>query len=174
MKVQRIVFLLGLCATIAACDMPDFNYSGKQGKITMIGNLMTLHVDGAPEASIASSGDLKIDGKPVALSSSQRGLLMLYYQGVTDIREQSVGAGKAGAEAGIKALNDSVNGKPDPNEKQKIDNQVSTQTHQLTLKMCQDEADLKTVQDQLVAQIPGFKPYGNIFAARSVDDCMKD
>lgn len=177
MKVRRIVALLGVCATIAACDMtgvPNFNYSGAQGKITLTNHLLTLHADNAPDASIAATGELKIDGKTVTISSTQRGLLMLYFQGVADIRDQSTNMGKAGAEAGVKALSDSVNGKPDPNEKQKIDGQASTQTHQLLLKMCQDETNLKAVQDQLVVQLPDFKPYGNIFSGRSVDDCMKD
>lgn len=174
MKYQRMVLLLALCAALAACDMPDFNYSGKNGKVTLNGNLLTLHVDGVPNATLGSSGDFNIDGKAVSLSPTQRGLLMLYYQSVMDIREQAVGMGKAGAAAGVKALQNSMSGKSDPNEKKKVDDDVSSQTHQLSLKMCQDEASLKTVQDQLTAQIAAFKPYGDIFPGRSIDECMKD
>ena len=166
--------LLAMCVVIAACDMPDFTYSGKNGKITLNGNLLTLHVDGVPNATLGSSGDFDIDGKVVSLSPTQHGLVMLYYQGVMDIREQALGMGKAGAAAGVEALQKSIDGKSDPNEKKKIDDDVSSQTHQLSLKMCQDEANLKTVQDQLIAQLPAFKPYGGVFPGRSIDECMKD
>lgn len=166
--------LLALCAALVACDMPNFSYGGKNGKITLNGNLLTLHVDGVPNATLGSLGDFTIDGKAVSLSPPQRGLLMLYYQGVMDIREQALGMGKAGAAAGVKALQNSMSSKSDPNEKKKIDDDVSSQTHQLSLKMCQDESNLKTVQDQLIAQIAAFKPYGDIFPGRSIDECMKD
>lgn len=174
MKYQRMIMLLAMSTVLAACDMPNFTYSGKNGKITLNGNLLTLHVDNAPDATLGSSGDLNIDGKAVSLSPPQRGLLMLYYQGVMDIREQAVGMGKAGAVAGVKALQNSAGGKSDPNEKKKIDDGVSSETHQLSLKMCQDESNLKTVQDQLTMQIPAFKSYGDIFPGRGIDECMKD
>jgi hypothetical protein len=174
MKYQRMTVLLALCAALVACDMPAFNYSGKNGKITLNGNLLTLHADHAPDATIGSSGNFTIDGKAVPLSPPQRGLLMLYYQGVMDIRVQVVGMGKAGAMAGVKALQNSIGEKSNPDEKKKAGDDVSPEMHQLSLKMCQDESNLKTVQDQLAAQISAFKPYGDIFTARSVDECMKD
>ena len=174
MKYRRMILLLALCAAVAACDMPNFTFSGKNGKITLDGNVLTLHVDGAPDATLVSSGDLTVDGKTVSISSPQRGLLMLYYQNVMDIREQGVNMGKAGAEAGLSAARHAVSGSSDPNEKRKIDADVEARTHQLALKMCQDQVNLKTVQDQLVAQTPAFKPYGGIFDKQSVDECMKD
>lgn len=174
MKYQRMIMLLATCFALAACDMPDFNYSGKNGKITAKGNLLTLHVSNAPDATIGSAGDFSIDGKAMPLSSPQRGLLMLYYQGVMDIREQAAGMGKAGALAGAKALQNSVGEKSNPDEKKKAGDDASSETHQLSLKMCQDESNLKTVQDQLDAQIPAFKPYGDIFPGRNIDECMKD
>jgi hypothetical protein len=45
---------------------------------------------------------------------------------------------------------------------------------QLGLKMCQDQANIKTVQDQLSAQLVEFKPYGGILGNDSVEDCQKD
>ena len=173
MKYQRMILLLATCIALAACDMPDFNYSSKNGKITAKGNLLTLHVGNAPDATIGSLGDFSIDGKAVPLSPPQRGLLMLYYQGVMDIREQAVGMGKAGVLAGAKALQNSIGENSDPSEKKKAGDDVSSET-QLSLKICQDESNLKTVQDQLAAQISTFKPYGDIFSGRSVETCMKN
>lgn len=174
MKHQRMILLLALCVVTAACGMPDFSYTGKNGNLTLKGNVLTLHVHGIPNASIGSSGDWNVDGKAVSVTPSERGLLMLYYQDVINIRTQSVEMGKTGAEESVKAIKNSIAGKSEPNKKQKIYNEVTAQANQLSLKMCQDQVNLKTLQDQLVKQIPSFKPYGAIFASNSVDECMKE
>lgn len=173
MKYQQAILLLALCGLVTACDMPDFNYSSKHGKISLTGNVLTLHADGAPDAALASSGDFSVDGKPVAITAPQRGLLMLYYQDVMDIREQSVGMGKAGAAAGLKAIKDKMGGTSNPDANKQIDDDVTAQIHQLMVKMCQDQVNLKTLQEQLVAQLPDFKPYGSMFTHSSVDECVK-
>jgi hypothetical protein len=146
-----MVLLLALSATLAACGMPDFYFMN--GKIIMIGNQLTLHVSGTPDASISSAGDFNLGGKAVPVTAPQRGLLMLYYQHMEDIRERSTAMSKA---------EDAADGKADSGQKQQLEHQHST---------CQDEANLKAVQDQLVTQMPAFKPYGNIFA--SADECAK-
>lgn len=169
MKHQRMILLLTLCMCLAACDMPNFSYGGKNGKITLDGNVLTVHANGAPDATIGASGDFTIDGKAVPLSPAQHGLLVLYYQGVADIREQA-----SGMKAGINAAKNAFVAKSDANEKEKLKDAVASQAHQLAVKMCQDETNLKAVQDQLNMQIPAFKPYGGIFRARSAEDCMKD
>jgi len=173
MKYQRAILLLALCGVVTACDMPDFNFSSKHGKISLTGNMLTLHADGGPDAALASSGDFSVNGKPVSITAPQRGLLMLYYQDVLDIRAQSVGMGKAGAAAGLKAIKNKMDGSSSPEAKKQIDADVTAQIHQLAVKMCQDQVNLKTVQDQLVAQLPDFKPYGNLFSYSSVDECVK-
>jgi hypothetical protein len=169
MKHQRTLLLLALIAGLAACDMPDFSYSGANGKLTLDGHVLTVHADGAPDATIGSAGDFAVDGKAVALSPAQRGLLVLYYQGAADIREQA-----NGMKAGITAAKDAFVAKPDAGAKQKLKDTVASQAHQLTVKMCQDETNLKAIQDQLNAQVPAFKPYVGIFRDRSTADCIKD
>lgn len=149
--------------------MPDFSYSGANGKLTLDGNVLTVHADGAPDATIGSSGELTIDGKGVSLSPAQRGLLVLYYQGVADIREQA-----SSMKAGIKAAKNAFVTQPDADQKQKLKDTVVSQAQQFTVKMCQDETNLKAIQDQLNAQVLAFKPYGGIFRERSTEDCIKD
>jgi len=149
--------------------MPDFSYSGANGKLTLDGDVLTAHADGAPDATIGASGELTIDGKDVSLSPAQRGLLVLYYQGVADIREQA-----SSMKAGIKAAKNAFGAKPDADGKQKLKDTVVSQAHQFTVKMCQDETNLKTIQDQLNVHVPAFKPYGGIFRERSTEECIKD
>ena len=169
MKYQRTLLLLALITCLAACDVPDFSYSGANGKLTLDGNVLTVHADGAPDATIGSSGEFTVDGKAVSLTPTQRGLLVLYYQNVADIREQA-----SDMKAGIKAAKDAFVAKPDANGKQKLKDTVASQAHQLTVKMCQDQTNLAAVQDQLNAEVPAFKPYGGIFRDRSTEACIKD
>lgn len=169
MKHRGVIVLLALCACLAACDMPDFSYNGENGKLTLDGNVLTVHADGAPDVTIGSAGDFSIDGKAVPLSPAQRGLLVLYYQDAADIREQA-----SSMKAGIKAAKNAFIAKPDANEKEKLKDAVVSQAHQFGTRMCQDEVNLKAVQDQLNLQVPAFKPYGGIFRARSTEDCLKD
>lgn len=164
-----MILLLILGMSLAACDVPDFSYNGHNGKLTLDGNVLTVHADGAPDATISASGDFIIAGKAVPLSPAQHGLLVLYYQGVTDIREQA-----SDMKAGINAAKNAFIAKPDANGKEKLKNSVVSQAHQLAVKMCQDEINLKAVQDQLTVQIPAFKPYGGIFSTHSAEDCIKD
>lgn len=156
MKHRSMIMLLALSATLAACGMPDFYFMN--GKIIMIGNQLTLHVSGTPDASISSAGDFNIKGKAVPVTAPQRGLLMLYYQHVEDIRERSTAMSKA--EEATNKETAEHDGKLDPGQ-QPSGNKHST---------CQDEASLKAVQDQLVTQMPAFLPYANIFGS---DDCGK-
>ena len=120
MKHRSMILLLALSATLAACGMPDFYFMN--GKIIMIGNQLTLHVSGTPDASISSAGDFNLGGKAVPVTAPQRGLLMLYYQQVEDIRERSTATSKA-EEAAAKEATD---GKPDSDQKQQLEHQHST------------------------------------------------
>ncbi|GLQ87055.1 hypothetical protein [Dyella flagellata] len=168
MKHQGTILLLALCTALAACDAPDFNYRGENGRISLDGNVLTLHVDDVPDATVGSSGDFIVDGKVESISSAQHGLLVLYYQGVADIRDQA-----NGLKAGVTAAKNAFVEKPGPDAKQKLKEAVESQAHQMSVKMCQDEVNLAGVQAQLVAQLPAFKPYGNIFPAKHADECTK-
>ncbi|RUL79717.1 hypothetical protein [Dyella choica] len=160
--------LLALCTLLAACEPRDFTYRGENGRISLEGNVLTLDVDNVPEATIGSSGDFFIDGKAASLSPAQRGLLVLYYQSVTDIRDQA-----NGMKAGVTAAKNAFVKKPGSDAEQKLEESVESQVHQMSVKMCQDEVNLASVQAQLIAQMPAFKPYGDIFREKHADECTK-
>jgi hypothetical protein len=171
MKYQRTILLLALCGVISACDMSDTTL--ENGAITMKDNIVSLHVSGLPDAVINANGDLQVADKVVTINPAQRGLLMLYYQSVHDVHETGKEMGKVGAKIGGTALKDKMQGK----SKADLDQDAQTGTQQLrtlSLKMCQDEANIKSVQDQLSAQLAEFKPYGNIMTQASIKDCLKD
>jgi hypothetical protein len=171
MKYQRTILLLALCVATTACDSPDT--AMENGAITLKDNVVTLHVSNAPDAIINATGDLQIGDKQVSTNDAQRGLLMLYYQNVHDVNHTGREIGKVGAKMGTKALRDKVEGKSKSEQDQDANTGVQ-QLHALSQKMCQDRANIKTVQDQLNTQLDGFKPYGSIITQDSVNSCMKD
>jgi len=170
MNYTRTITLLALCAAISACDTPDTTLAN--GGITLKDNIVTLHADGAPDAQIDASGTLVIDDKAVSVTPSQHGLLMLHYQNVSDIHQTGLTMGKVGAGMGMKAINDSLDGKSKA-EKNKDAEAGGEQLKTLGHKICQDDANITDIQDQLAAQLPAFRPYAKI-ATKHLSDCDKD
>lgn len=171
MNYRRTITLLALCATISACDVPDTTMMN--GDITLKDNLLALHVDGAPDALINSSGALQIGGKTIPVTPTQHGLLMLYFQNVMDVHQTGVDMGKIGAGIGAKALKNVFDGKSKAKQDQDAE-AGSKQLDALSQKICQDEANIKNVQDQLAAQLAAFKPYAGIVTSERLADCAKD
>lgn len=171
MNYRRTITLLALCAAVSACDTADT--SMVNGAIKLKDNIVTLHVDGAPEALINSDGALQIGGQIMPVTPVQHGLLMLYFQNVLDVHQTGAEMGKIGAGMGTKVLKDSMDGKSKA-EKDRDAQAGADQLKTLAHKMCSDEANIKNVQDQLASQLPAFKPYGNIMSSEHINDCGKD
>jgi hypothetical protein len=175
MKYQRTILLLALITALTACNIPQTTISnGKDGKITLQDDVVTLHVDGSPDATINMSGDLTIDNKSVSTTSSQRGLLMLYAQSMKAVHDQAMDLGTTSAKIGLAAAKNKISGQDDEAANKQLDDQAKKQASQYVVKMCQDQADIKAVQDQLAAQFAAFKPYGGIISDKSLADCRKD
>jgi hypothetical protein len=80
--------------------------------------------------------------------------------------------GKVGAGIGKQAIEDKLSGKSKDETDKNAENGTS-QLKALGKKICQDRMNMKNVQNQLVAQLPDFKPYGNIFTDANTS-CDKD
>jgi hypothetical protein len=165
-----MILLIALCAVVSACDMPDTTMAN--GAISLKNDIVTLHVSGAPDAAINATGDLQVGDKVVTVNAAERGLLMMYYQNVHDVNHTGREMGKIGSKIGAKAIKDKMEGKSKANQDQDAE-AGSQQLHDLSHKMCQDQANIKTVQDQLTAQLADFKPYANIITQDSVTSCQK-
>lgn len=170
MKYTRAITLFALCAAMSACDTADTTLAN--GGITLKDNIVTLHTDGAPDAQIDANGALVIGDKTVSVTPSEHGLLMLYFQHVMDVHDTGLAMGKAGAGMGMKAIKDSFDGKSKA-EKDKNVEAGGEQLKTLGRKICQDQANITDVQDQLATQLPAFKPYAKI-ATKHLSDCDKD
>jgi hypothetical protein len=175
MKYQRIIPLLALTAAITACNIPSTTISnGESGRISLSDDTVTLHVDGSPDATISNTGTLAIDDKPVTTTPPQKGLLILYVQSVKAVHDQALALGGAGAKMGLAALKEKIDGDDNDAAKKQRDNQATQQTQKYVSKMCEAQADIEAVQNQLAAQLPAFKPYGNIMRDKDIKDCEKD
>jgi hypothetical protein len=170
MKWHGTILVAAWCVLLGACDMPDTTMAN--GAVTLKDGVVTLKADGAPNAMIDSTGDLQIGDKTINVTSSQHGLLMLYYQGIQDVHDTGVAMGKAGASIGTHALKEKLSGK----SKEDIDKDATAGGQQMRTmghKICQDQVNIKTVQNQLAAQLREFKPYSTIFTDDNTK-CDKD
>lgn len=186
---------LALCALLSACSdhsddhnvivvhsgghtsVINSNISGlAHGSLHLGNGDVTVRAEGAPDAVINANGDLQIDQHPVAVNDAQRTLLKSYYSNATMILNDGIATGKAGAAVGEEAaksvLTRLASGSPDKIQ-QDIDAKVKP-LKEAALKICTDLGNVKNNQDQLVATLPAFKPYGNVVGSDDVDDCRKD
>ncbi|MBE1161208.1 hypothetical protein [Dyella acidiphila] len=171
MKYCRTALLFALCVAASGCNVPQTTMAN--GAVTYGNDLVSLHIKDAPDAVINASGDLQVGDKVVSVDAAQRGLLMLYYQNVHDVNHTGREMGKIGAKMGGRALKDKMQGKSEA-EQDKDAQAGSDQIKTLAQKMCQDEANIKAVQDQLGAQLADFKPYAGIFDQHEVKSCADD
>lgn len=170
MKSRSLACAALLCALLAACSMPDTTM--ENGAIKLYGDVVVLHVDGTPEADIASDGGFTINGKPVEVTPAERVLLAQYNRSVRDVRKTGLAMGRAGVETAAKAIAAKASSTPD-----RADTAAKAgagQLQDLSLDICKDTAAIKVAQDQLAAQLAAFKPYASIVSTASVTDCADD
>lgn len=182
---MRMHLLPALLATalLAGCGGSDDhltlinggNTSIEDGAIRVEGSQIVLHPEHGASATIGSSGDFAVDGKPVQITPAQRVLLLQYYAGADAVREHGVETGKAGAAIAGEAIKGAVSNMAGGDGKSTED-KVSAQTgkvKQAALKICDDLEQIRNAQDQLVTQLDAFKPYGQLITADSVSECRK-
>lgn len=171
MKYPMTMLVASLCVAVSACDIPDTTMMN--GDVTLKGDVVTLHVKDDPDAQVSSAGDLKVGDKTIVTTPAQRGLLVLYYQGIADVHDTGVAMGKAGIGMGKKAVEDKLSGKTKADTDKDAEN-GGDEMKVLAQKICQDQVNMKTVQNQLAAQLSDFKPYSHIFTDDNTSDCKKD
>ncbi|MEW9624738.1 hypothetical protein [Rhodanobacter geophilus] len=166
----RPLLAAALACTLAACQIPDTTM--ENGAIKLYGDVVVLHVDGAPEADIASDGGFTVDDKPVAITPADRALLVQYNRSVRNVRKTGMAMGKAGIETAAKAIAAKASSTPDRADA--AAKAGAGQLQDLSLGICKDTAAIKAAQDQLATQLAAFKPYASIVSAASVTDCEDD
>lgn len=168
--IVRPLLAAALACALATCRIPDTTMEG--GAIKLYGDMVTLHVNGAPEAEIASNGDLAIDGKAVASTPAERGLLAQYNHSVRSVHETCLAMGKAGIETAAEAI--AAKDSSTPEKADDAANVGASKLQDLNRDICKATAAIKIAQDQLAAQLAAFKPYASIVGASDASDCVHD
>jgi Protein of unknown function (DUF2884) len=183
MSHSRLIGALIFCGLIAGCgnnsdhvSIISAGYTSiANGGITVSDGTVTLHSNGAPDATINATGDLSIGGNALTTDAAQREQLQHYYSSVLAVRDHGIATGKAGAAVAGEALKSVasglVNGNPDEIGKQ-VDAKAKVVTD-AALKICQDIDEIKAAQDNLAGQLPSFKPYAGIVGNGDIRECRK-
>ena len=196
MTDKRTLCLLLVIGLIAGChEAPSesslvitqtSSVSGTNGKfvevrssltgIDVSHNVVTLHAENVPNATITSNGDLSIGQLKTAINSTQRAELKEYYHNALAIHADGVAMGKTGmlvvgqtiASSAMKSVGGSTGG---------IDKETdvkSKEAEQSSLKICEDLTNIKLAQDKLAEQLSAFKPYANIVDGNAAAACASD
>ena len=166
----RPLLIVALICALAACGMPDTTM--ENGAIKLYGDVVTLHVDAAPEADIAANGDFSIGGKAVAITPAERDMLAQYNRSVRAVHEAGLDMGKAGFVTAARAM--AAEASSAPGHADAATNDGTGKLQDLTLDICKATAAIKSAQDRLATRLTVFRPYASIVGAASVTDCSDD
>ncbi len=132
--------------------------------------------DGLPKAEITPKGDLLIEGKAVAINSSQRGMLLDYRHDVIDVAEAGMDIGTQASELASKAVAEGLASIFDSDSKKGFEQRMEAEGKKIEVsarKLCDRLPAMLDSQDKLAASLPEFKPYASM-TQEDVDDCMDD
>ncbi|WHZ18144.1 MAG: SSU ribosomal protein S2p (SAe) [Rhodanobacteraceae bacterium] len=160
--MKTILALAGsvlLAAALAACS-PGVN-EGLANRITFDSNGMVVHAIGRPNAHVSRDGDLRIDGKSIAVTPAQRQLLQQYYRQATGVMNSGMAMGKQGVQMAARGVGDAIASifHGDSSTTDKRMNADSQHIEAAANQLCASVKSLGTTQDAIAAQIPAFKPY---------------
>jgi hypothetical protein len=180
MKYALASGLFSACLLVTACSEHAGNHSGGahvlNGSVQLGNGQITLHTWNAPVATISVNGDFQVGQQAVSTTPAVRDLLKSYYANIQLIRADSVATDQAGNAMGGH-IAQAIKTQLDNGHPEQIGSAIEVQTKplvQAALKICQDMSVVKATQDQLIDQLPAFKPYGNIVGTNDISDCKSD
>lgn len=146
-------------ADVAKDIETDMNKAIEEAKSDMTD--ITVDLKDGGKATIASDGDLKINGSAVALDQNQRALTIAYYTTTKKIAMQGMEIGKESAKLATQALGSAlgglINGKNGADIEKSIEAKAGN-IEAVAMKLCGSALELKTIQEKLTAAVPQFTP----------------
>jgi hypothetical protein len=128
-----------------------------------------------PHAQITPQGDLLIEGKAVAVTPEQRGLLLTYRQQIINVAEAGMSMGVQGADLAGKAVSE-VLGSVFSGKGEDFGRRMEAEGKKLEAQgklLCAQFEPMRATQQRLAAALPEFKPYATM-TADDIEDCRKD
>ncbi len=156
-----VVAATALTALMLVACSPGINLLGH--RITFDSSGMVVHAAGQPNARVSRTGDLSIDGKPVAVTPAQRELLQRYYQQAHAVMNSGEAMGRQGvqmAKSGIEQAAASIFSK----DSSAADKQMNEQSQKIDASadaFCNQVRTLGTIETTIASKLPAFKPYTN-------------
>lgn len=149
-------------------DNLRFGKSGKRG--TDDGHTL-------PKAEITPHGDFLIEGRPIAIDSTQRQELLRYRGQVIDIAKVGIDIGERSAQAALDAVDRGMFsllvGAMTGSLERRVEKTVRQTVEPGVRQICRRLPALRDTQQRLSASLPSFRPYATL----DVDDaenCEKD
>lgn len=145
-------------------------------KLRLENDPITLSAKGQPDAQITPSGELIIDGQPVALTDAQQALVLRYRQQLILLVNQGMAIGLEGAELGLGAAKTAIGGLLGGRSSEQIEADIQSQASRIkdaARSLCDQLPELGRVQDELASQLPAFAPYAaekHLDARQCLDD----
>ncbi len=131
--------------TEAKSDLTDINISLKDGG----------------QATIASNGDLKINGTAVVLDQSQRTLTIAYYTATKKMAMQGLEIGKESAKLATQAIGSALGGLINGKIETDIEKSLEAKAGNIEVvakKLCDSALELQSIQARLIIAVQQFTP----------------
>jgi hypothetical protein len=170
--------LAALCLLAVATAQADVRINTHdKGRIAIEGADIVITAADHSQAEIDPAGDLKIRGKDVPVTDTQRQLLMQYSQNLRDMEKRGDAASRQAwrMAPGIlgTALADLFTGASDAQLDQDT-KQAAEPLKQEFLKLCDSVKAERLVQDQISDTLSVFKPYALIHEHDTENNCNSD
>ena len=166
LHVFRASVLAAMAVALSACGSPQdggmqIDAGARGGALHLESGEVVVSARDRPDARVDAQGDLRIGGRPVALTAPQRALFVRYHRDAYALVDSGVAMGKAGA-----AMAGSVVGTVVSHllrgDTRDIHSRVDAEAGALRRKaavLCTQLGALRQDQDAAAAALPAFAPY---------------
>jgi hypothetical protein len=175
MRQLTSTMLVLLATGIAGCGDHSESISLARGSLSVSSAEVRIASSAGPDAHLTSDGRLLIGADDVALDAAARTAALAYFGAAQAITGHALETGKAGAEVGVAAAKEALNGIAN-GDTSHIGEHVEAKAADVAraaLKICADIDALRTAQDALAADVARFRPYA-VASVGDVSDCRKD
>jgi len=159
--MKRFVILTGavlIAAVLAGCS-PGIHTL--DNSITFDSSGMVVHAPGRASAHIDRDGELRIDGKAIAVTPAQRQLLQRYYRQARDLMDSGKAMGEHGVAVAARGIGEAIASifhHDSATANRRMDAEAQGMERAAD-KLCADIKALGTTQQAIAAAIPAFAPY---------------
>lgn len=177
-KVHNIFIVAALASlwtTFAFGDaLQNYNYLIDNGKqfVLVKGDNVTIKGNSSQKAVVTKNGELTIGGRPIAVSSNGRQLLIKYAITAFSIDSQAKAALKKMGGNSVALIGDVIGDMITDQDDKKSERKYDASVHASFAPLCDAVSRLRLIQGDIVKSIRQFSPYA-VITQEDVDDCNR-